>query len=215
MATRVYRETITIPISVTWHQELVDDGPGGEDFYVRVTPHINLGGKKGFERLAISRANKNFGDAIWREKDLRNVIANNHRLESLSTKMERDLMNDKDLKAKIGKYGTQAAKGAAQTQAPTTKATNLGDTHAQALERTRRAHGISLEDQAAGESLYKEVDQKVDSKAQVAELQKQYNTDEDKEFMAQMLGKSNAGYQSVVNELNKTKVGYDDDDYDY
>lgn len=210
MATRVYRETITIPISVTWHQELVDDGPGGEDFYVRVTPHINLGGKKGFERLAISRANKNYGDAIWREKDLRNVIANNHKLASLSTKMERET-TDFSKKALVKKLKEQNT----HRPAPATTPTQVGDMHKQALERTRRAHGISLEDQAAGESLYKEADQKIDSKAQMAELQKQYNTEEDAAFMAQLAGKSNAGYQSIINDLNKTKVGYDDDDYDY
>lgn len=210
MATRVYRETITIPISVTWHQELVDDGPGGEDFYVRVTPHINLGGKKGFERLAISRANKNYGDAIWREKDLRNVIANNHKLASLSTKMERET-TDFSKKALVKKLKEQNT----HRPAPATTPTQVGDMHKQALERTRRAHGISLEDQAAGESLYKEADQKIDSKAQMAELQKQYNTEEDAAFMAQLAGKSNAGYQSIINDLNKTKVGYDDNDYDY
>ena len=164
----------------------------------------------GFERLAISRANKNFGDAIWREKDLRNVIANNYKLASLSTKMERETtdFSKKVLVKKLKEQNTHRP-------APATTPTQVGDTHAQALERTRRAHGITFEDQAAGESLYKEADKKIDSKAQVAELQKQYNTEEDAAFMAQLAGKSNAGYQSIINELNKTKVGYDDDDYDY
>lgn len=214
MATRVYRETVKIPISITWHQELVDDGPGGKDFYMRITPHINLGGKSGMKRLVLSNTNKNFGSAFWPMKDFNNVLLNGHRLESLSLKMERDLMTDSELKAKVAQHVTKGARMAHQQKqtASTIKPTNQ-DTHAQALERTRRQHGISLEDEKAGASVNRE--NEVGEKATTKDMMSMYGKSEkDVAFINQMLGHSTANYDAVMKEYNETKVGYDDDDYD-
>ena len=38
---------------------------------------------------------------------------------------------------------------------------------------------------------------------------------EDAEMMRQLLGKSTSGYNAIIQDLNNTKVGLDDDDYDY
>lgn len=41
---RNYKLKVKVPISVTWSQELVEDD---DNFYMRLTPHINRSGKKG------------------------------------------------------------------------------------------------------------------------------------------------------------------------
>ena len=192
---RVYRDTVKIPISVTWFQELVDDGAGGENFYMRLTPHINLGGKSGVPRLTTYKGS--LGPAFWKKTELEHAIIN-AKIKRLMEKIEKDAIEDQK-------------KMAAQPS----KASNVGDTHAQALERTRRQHGISLEDQAVGEAERKRQEEsgnKVSADEQVAELQKTYNTEEDAEMMRQLLGKSTAGYNAIVQDLNNTKVGFDDDD---
>lgn len=204
---RLYRETVKIPISVTWHQELVDDGPGGKDFYMRITPHINLGGKKGVPLLEKKKG------AYWQKTELQHAIIN-AKLKSLMEKVEKDLAGDaKEIAVKSIRKGQQAPR-----QALPTKDTTISDTHEQALERSRRQHGISLEDQKVGEEERKrqqESGKKVSADEQVAELQKTYNTEEDAEMMRQLLGKSTSGYNAIIQDLNNTKVGLDDDDYDY
>ena len=50
-------ETVSasVPINIRWTQELVDDGKGGSNFYMRLTPKIATGGRyaKGTSRNAI------------------------------------------------------------------------------------------------------------------------------------------------------------------
>lgn len=205
---RVYRDTVKIPISVTWFQELVDDGAGGENFYMRLTPHINLGGKSGVPRLTTYKGS--LGPAFWKKTELEHAIIN-AKIKRLMEKIEKDAIEDQKKMAaqSVGK-GSQMPR-----QQQPSKASNVGDTHAQALERTRRQHGISLEDQAVGEAERKRQEEsgnKVSADEQVAELQKTYNTEEDAEMMRQLLGKSTAGYNAIVQDLNNTKVGFDDDD---
>ena len=40
-------ETVSasVPINIRWTQELVDDGKGGSNFYMRLTPKIATGGR--------------------------------------------------------------------------------------------------------------------------------------------------------------------------
>lgn len=200
---RVYRETVKIPISVTWFQELVDDGAGGENFYMRLTPHINLGGKAGAPRLT------KYKGSFWQKTELEHAIIS-AKLKRLMEKVEKDLVQDAKEEAikSIRKGAVQ------QRQGQTTRAGNTNDTHEQALERTRRQHGISDVDQAVGEAERKRQEQDGKMQAQTAEdLMKAGNyTEEDLEIMRQMAGKSNAGYNAIVEDLNRTKVGYDDDD---
>lgn len=202
---RLYRETVKIPISVTWHQELVDDGPGGKDFYMRITPHINLGGKKGVPLLEKKKG------AYWQKTELQHAIIN-AKLKSLMEKVEKDLTNDaKEIAVKSVRKGQQAPR-----QALPTKDTTISDTHEQALERSRRQHGISLEDQKVGEEERKRqqeggAQQKVTSEDM---MQMYGTTDEEKERVKILLGQSTAGYDAVMKVYNETKVGDDDDYYD-
>lgn len=203
---RVYRETVRIPISVTWFQELVDDGAGGENFYMRMTPHINLGGKAGAPRLSKHKG------AFWQKTELEHAILN-AKIKRLMEKVEKDLVQDAKEEAIKGvRQGNAKVR-----QGQPTRATTVSDTHEQALERTRRQHGISDADQAEGEAERKRQEQGGASQAQTAEdLMKTGNyTEEDLEIMRQMTGKSNAGYNAIVEDLNRTKVGYDDDDEYY
>jgi len=203
---RVYRDTVKIPISVTWFQELVDDGAGGENFYMRLTPHINLGGKSGVPRLTTYKGS--LGPAFWKKTELEHAIIN-AKIKRLMEKIEKDAIEDQKKMAaqSVGK-GSQMPR-----QQQSTKASNVGDTHAQALERTRRQHGISLEDQAVGEAERKRQEESGGTKGQTAqELLAQAKTEEEREQIRQIAGLSNAGYNAAVEDLNKTKVGYDDDD---
>ena len=204
---KVYRDTVKIPISVTWFQELVDDGAGGENFYMRLTPHVNLGGKSGVPRLTTYKGG--LGKAFWQETKLDNAIIK-AKIKRLMEKIEKDAIEEqKKLASQSVTKGSQMPR-----QQQPTKASNVGDTHAQALERTRRQHGISDADQAEGEAERKRQEQGGASQAQTAEdlMKTGKYTEEDLEIMRQMTGKSNAGYNAIVEDLNKTKVGYDDDD---
>lgn len=204
-----YRKTVKVPISVSWYQELVDDGKNGKDFYIRLSPHVNRGGKKGAPALVKK------GGVFWTKTGYENARLNAE-LSSLAREMEKDAidMNKRGLVKEMNKIN----RGGPTQQPQTAQNATINYTHEQALERSRRQHGISLEDQKAGEEERKRQQDggnKVSSKEQVAELQKTYNTEEDAEMMRQLLGKSTAGYNAIVQDLNKTKVGYDDDDYDY
>ena len=204
---KVYRDTVKIPISVTWFQELVDDGAGGENFYMRLTPHVNLGGKSGVPRLTTYKGS--LGKAFWQQTKLDNAIIK-AKIKRLMEKIEKDAIEEqKKLASQSVTKGSQMPR-----QQQPTKASNVGDTHAQALERTRRQHGISDADQAEGEAERKRQEQGGASQAQTAEdlMKTGKYTEEDLEIMRQMTGKSNAGYNAIVEDLNKTKVGYDDDD---
>ena len=98
-------------------------------------------------------------------------------------------------------------------QASPTKNTTINNAHQEALERSRRQHGVLDE-------INKQIDKDIAEtyKGQSAEdLMKTYGKSEkDVAFINQMLGHSTAGYDSVMKEYEETKVGYDDDDdYDY
>lgn len=195
---RVYRETIKIPISVTWHQELVDDGPGGKDFYMRITPHINLGGKAGVPTL------KKYKGAYWKKTQLE-LARVNARWSALANKIEKDLTSDaKEIAVKSVRKGQRNT-----PQALPTKNTTISNAHQEALERTRRQHGVLNE-------INKQIDKDIAEtyKGQSAEdLIKTYGkSEEDVAFINQMLGHSTAGYDAVMKEYEETKVGYDDDD---
>lgn len=45
---RNYEVKVKVPISITWSQELVEDD---DNFYMRLTPHLNRSGKKGSPSL--------------------------------------------------------------------------------------------------------------------------------------------------------------------
>lgn len=197
---RLYRETVKIPISVTWHQELVDDGPGGKDFYMRITPHINLGGKKGVPLLEKKKG------AYWQKTELQHAIIN-AKLKSLMEKVEKDLTNDaKEIAVKSVRKGQRNT-----PQALPTKDTTINTAHQEALERSRRQHGVMNE-------IDKQIDKDIAEtyKGQSTEdIMKTYGKSEkDVAFINQMLGHSTAGYDAVMKEYEETKVG-DDDDYDY
>ena len=203
---RLYRTTVTIPISVSWHKELVDDGSNGKDFYMRITPHVNLGGKSGVPLLKKHRG------AIWQKTELQKTILN-AKLKQLLEKAEKE--TKKDAKAEVIK-GMQGLKNKSRQQ-PASQDNTINNAHAQRLERNRRQHGISLEDQKAGEEERKrqqegDAQQKVTSEDM---MQKYGTTDEEKERVKILLGKSTAGYDDVMKVYNETKVGYDDDDYGY
>lgn len=203
---KVYRDTVKIPISVTWFQELVDDGAGGENFYMRLSPHVNLGGKSGVPRLTTYKGS--LGKAFWQQTKLDNAIIK-AKIKRLMEKIEKDAIEEqKKLASQSVSKGSQMPR-----QQQPTKASNVGDTHAQALERTRRQHGISLEDQAVGEAERKRQEESGASKGQtVQELLAQAKNEEEREQIRQIAGMSNAGYNAAVEDLNRTKVGYDDDD---
>lgn len=197
---RVYRETIKIPISVTWHQELVDDGPGGKDFYMRITPHVNLGGKAGAPLL------KKYKGAYWKKTQLE-LARVNARWSALANKIEKDLTGDaKEIAVKSIRKGQRNT-----PQALPTKNTTINTAHQEALERTRRQHGVMNE-------INKQIDKDIAEtyKGQNREdLIKTYGKSEkDVAFIDQMLGNSKANYDAVMKEYEETKVD-DDDDYDY
>lgn len=197
---RVYRETIKIPISVTWHQELVDDGPGGKDFYMRITPHINLGGKAGVPTL------KKYKGAYWKKTQLE-LARVNARWSALANKIEKDLTGDaKEIAVKSVRKGQRNT-----PQALPTKNTTINTAHQEALERSRRQHGVMNE-------IDKQIDKDIAEtyKGQSTEdIMKTYGKSEkDVAFINQMLGHSTANYDAVMKEYEETKVG-DDDDYDY
>ena len=195
---RLYRETVKIPISVTWHQELVDDGPGGKDFYMRITPHINLGGKKGAPLLEKKKG------AYWQKTELQHAIIN-AKLKRLMEKVEKDLAGDaKEIAVKSVRKGQRNT-----PQALPTKNTTINTAHQEALERSRRQHGVMNE-------INKQIDIAETYKGQSAEdLIKTYGTSErDVDIIKQMLGQSTAGYDAVMKVYNETKVGDDDDYYD-
>ena len=197
---RVYRETIKIPISVTWHQELVDDGPGGKDFYMRITPHVNLGGKTGAPLL------KKYKGAYWKKTQLE-LARVNARWSALANKIEKDLTGDaKEIAVKSVRKGQRNT-----PQALPTKNTTINTAHQEALERSRRQHGVMNE-------INKQIDKDIAEtyKGQNREdLIKTYGKSEkDVAFIDQMLGNSKANYDAVMKEYEETKVG-DDDDYDY
>lgn len=197
---RVYRETIKIPISVTWHQELVDDGPGGKDFYMRITPHVNLGGKKDTPLL------KKYKGAYWKKTQLE-LARVNARWSALANKIEKDLTGDaKEIAVKSVRKGQRNT-----PQALPTKNTTINTAHQEALERSRRQHGVMNE-------IDKQIDKDIAEtyKGQSTEdIMKTYGKSEkDVAFINQMLGHSTAGYDAVMKEYEETKVG-DDDDYDY
>lgn len=203
---KLYRSTVKVPISVTWSQELVDDGKGGTEFYIRLTPHINRGGKAGVSRLTLYRG------AFWRPSDLAYAKANAQALRNSMAQAEKDAKDEvkKGLKQAINKLNQRVPLSQSAQQTPV----QIKDTHAQALERTRRQHGISLEDQAVGEAERKRQEESGSSKGQsVQELLAQAKSEEEREQIRQIAGLSNAGYNAAVEDLNKTKVGYDDDDY--
>lgn len=202
-----YRKTVKVPISVSWYQELVDDGKKGKDFYIRLSPHVNRGGKKGVPTLV-----KKDG-VFWTKTGYENARINAE-LSSLANEIEKDTKTEakKGLKQAMNKIN----RGGPTQQPQTAQNATINYTHEQALERTRRQHGISLEDQKVGEEERKRQQQsgkKVSTEEQVAELQKTYNTEEDAEIMRQLLGKSTSGYNAVIQDLNNTKVGFDDDEY--
>lgn len=203
-----YRKTVKVPISVSWYQELVDDGKNGKDFYIRLSPHVNRGGKKGAPALVKK------GGVFWTKTGYENARLNAE-LSSLAREMEKDAidMNKRGLVKEMNKIN----RGGPTQQPQTAQNATINYTHEQALERSRRQHGISLEDQKTGEEERKrqqegDTQQKVTSEDM---MQMYGTTDEEKERVKILLGQSTAGYDAVMKVYNETKVGYDDDDYDY
>ena len=203
-----YRKTVKVPISVSWYQELVDDGKNGKDFYIRLSPHVNRGGKKGAPALVKK------GGVFWTKTGYENARLNAE-LSSLAREMEKDAidMNKRGLVKEMNKIN----RGGPTQQPQTAQNATINYTHEQALERSRRQHGISLEDQKTGEEERKrqqegDAQQKVTSEDM---MQMYGTTDEEKERVKILVGQSTAGYDAVMKVYNETKVGYDDDDYDY
>lgn len=201
-----YRKTVKVPISVSWYQELVDDGKNGKDFYIRLSPHVNRGGKKGAPALVKK------GGVFWTKTGYENARLNAE-LSSMAKEMEKDAidMNKRGLIKAMNKINH----GGPTQQPQTAQNATINYTHEQALERSRRQHGISLEDQKVGEEERRRQEESGQQKVTSEDMMQMYGTtDEEKERVKILLGRSTAGYDSVMKEYNETKVGYDDDDYD-
>lgn len=197
-----YRKTVKVPISVSWYQELVDDGKNGKDFYIRLSPHVNRGGKKGAPALVKK------GGVFWTKTGYENARLNAE-LSSMAKEMEKDAidMNKRGLIKAMNKINH----GGPTQQPQTAQNATINYTHTQALERTRKQHGVLNE-------IDKQIDKDIAEtyKGQSAEdIMKTYGTtDEEKERVKILLGQSTAGYDAVMKVYNETKVGDDDDYYD-
>ena len=151
--------------------------PGGKDFYMLLPPHISRGGKAGAPLL------KKYKGAYWKKTQLE-LARVNARWSALANKIEKDLTGD--------------AKEIA------VKSATINNAHQEALERSRRQHGVLDE-------INKQIDKDIAEtyKGQSAEdLIKTYGKSEkDVAFINQMLGHSTAGYDAVMKEYEETKVG--------
>lgn len=184
--TKVYRETVKVPISITWSQELVDDGAGGEDFYLRLSPHINLGGKSGVPRLVVSDENRTMGPTIRTLKEYNKAISNNFSMVSKIKKVAKRAEDDskKTLIDAVKKgFNTQ------QKVAESTKPANMSSLHQERLSSIRLKTATTAEDRRLGEESRKE---KEDNKAVTLEDLSKRLSPEEMEFARQLAGKSSA-----------------------
>lgn len=192
--TKVYRETVKVPISVTWNQELVDDGPGGEDFYLRITPHINLGGKAGMPRLVVSDENRTMGPTIRTLKEYNKAISNNFSMVSKVKKVAKKAEDDSK------KVLLDAAKKGFKNQqkvSETTKPANTSSLHQEKLKEHRMATHVSAEDREIGLSMRREEN----TKAVTLEDLRGKLSDEEYQEALILAGKSNAAYKKLREEV--------------
>lgn len=80
---RNYKLKVKVPISVTWSQELVEDD---DNFYMRLTPHINRSGKKGSPSITRTQS----------ESGVSRIV-----LTSAYNELMKKIKADKELKDKI------------------------------------------------------------------------------------------------------------------
>ncbi len=184
--TKVYRETVKVPISITWSQELVDDGPNGEDFYLRLSPHINLGGKSGVPRLVVSDENRTMGPTIRTLKEYNKAINNNFSMVSKIKKVAKKAEDDSK------KVLLEAAKKGFNNQqkvATSVKPANMSALHQEKLRSIRLKTATTAEDRRLGEEARKAQE---DSKAVTLEDLAKKLSPEEMEFARQLAGKSSA-----------------------
>ena len=184
--TKVYRETVKVPISITWSQELVDDGPGGEDFYLRISPHINLGGKSGMPRLVVSDENRTMGPTIRTLKEYNKAINNNF---SMVSKIKKVAKKAEDDSKKILMGAVKKGFNSQQKVAESTKPANMSTLHQEKLRSVRLKTATTAEDRRLGEEVRKAQE---DSKAVTLEDLSKRLSPEEMEFARQLAGKSSA-----------------------
>lgn len=80
---RNYELKVKVPISITWSQELVEDD---DNFYMRLTPHLNRSGKKGSPSLTRTQ----------NESGVSRIV-----LTSAYNQLMKKIKADKELKDKI------------------------------------------------------------------------------------------------------------------
>ena len=184
--TKVYRETVKVPISITWSQELVDDGPNGEDFYLRLSPHINLGGKSGVPRLVISDENRTMGPTIRTLKEYNKAISNNFSMVSKIKKVAKKAEDDSK------KVLLEAAKKGFNNQqkvATSVKPANMSSLHKEKMSQTKYKTYTTAEDKKLGALLREDTE---DKKAVTLEDLAKKLSPEELEQAKQLAGKSSA-----------------------
>lgn len=82
---RNYELKVKVPISITWSQELVEDD---DNFYMRLTPHLNRGGKKGSPSLTRTQSDTGISRIV---------------LTTAYNQLMKKIKADKELKDKIKK----------------------------------------------------------------------------------------------------------------
>lgn len=199
---RMFIETLKLPISITWTQELVDDGAGGTDFYIRVTPHINLGGKANTPRLVVDK----LGGAA---PSLRAAAGYNSYVQQFKEQLKAETLkkvkehSKEDIKEELRKLNS------AQRQQGATKTTTVGANHTMALERQR----IAREDEELKARMRKEEEEARKATAEATKKMMEEASEEDLAFMEQLKHGVKAGYSSILKELKETKSYDEDEEY--
>lgn len=105
---RVYRTHTEVDLSITWSYTLVDDskkGKYGEDFYLRLTPHINRGGKAGSSRVV--RVEEGNYSKIVPQKQ----ILSEQKTKKIELELINQILKDTSLKKEIADRTNRALKG--------------------------------------------------------------------------------------------------------
>ena len=199
---RMFMETLKLPISITWSQELVDDGAGGTDFYIRVTPHINLGGKANTPRLVVDK----LGGAA---PSLRAATGYNAYVAQFKEQLKAKTLKKVKEHAKEDIKDGLRELNRAQKQQGATKTTTVGVNHTMALETQR----IAREDEELKARMRREEEEARRETAAATKKMMEEASPEERQQMEELLHGARGGYSSILKVLKETKSYDEDEEY--